>query len=136
MKQPKSILPHLFTLLFCVAVGFKAAAAGSTLTDAEKIKLILSVAEKAKEPRNFYRWQSETSGNNLLAAGDYNEKLFKYFMNMPVDADHFAGGRGVYYAEDISSSAQFIRGDGKGSLIEVRIPKGMPTLDLTDEKTK
>ncbi|MDZ4085099.1 MAG: hypothetical protein U1E10_19305, partial [Bdellovibrionales bacterium] len=123
------------TLLLFLVTAFSFQAGASDLTREEKIKRIMSVAEKAKEPRNFYRWQSETSGNNLLAAGEYNEKLFNYFMTMTIDEAHFAGGRGVYYAENITSSAQFIRGDGKGSLIEVRIPKGMPTLDLTNQKT-
>lgn len=132
------ILLYHFAVLLIVAfaaLGVETGAAKMSLSDEEKIKRIMSLTEKAKAPRNFYRWQSETSGNNLLQAGEYNEKLFTYFMTMEVDKDHFAGGRGVYYAEDITSSAQFIRGDGKGSLIEVRIPKGMPTLDLTNSET-
>lgn len=143
MKLLKTLSSFVLNfVLFFAVVGFSlvstalnAFASDTRLTDADKIKRIMSVAEKAKEPRNFYRWQSETSGNNLVAAGEYNEKLFNYFMSMTVDSAHFAGGRGVYYAEDITSSSQFIRGEGKGSLIEVRIPKGMPTLDLTNRET-
>jgi hypothetical protein len=105
------------------------------LTSKEKIQRILSIAKPSTSERIFYRWQSETSGNTLLKEAEYTEKRFNYFMGMTLDPDHFVMGQGVYYAEDITSSAQFIRGDGKGSLIEVHVPKDTPVLDLTSQET-
>jgi hypothetical protein len=103
----------------------------SALTREEKIKRLIQMAVPSAEDRVFYRWQSQDSTRNLIESQEFNEKLYKYFMDMKIDYQHFAMGRGVYYSEDLTNSAHFIRDQGGGDLLEVRIKKGMPTLDLT-----
>ncbi len=125
-----------FLLLFFLLVfGNVVRLSARETTDAEKIQLIMKVAKPSSEDKIYYRWQSEKSGTNLVNAKEYTEQLFNYFMGMKVDDAHFAAGTGVYFSEDLTNSAQFIRGGGKGSLIEVHIRKGMPTLDLRSAET-
>ena len=78
----------------------------------------------------YYRWQSTTSGENLVGQGTLNEATNRYFMGLTRRA---VAGPGIYLASDALSSDEYLPLDG-GNLVEVRIAKGTPLLDLTDDR--
>jgi hypothetical protein len=102
---------------------------------AEKRRRVEQAADRMPDDVVMYRWQSKASGEKLISEKSFTDKLYDYFMGMEDDGAHFAAGRGIYAAENPHSSSQFVRGDDDGSLIEVRIAKGTPYLDMEDPKT-
>jgi hypothetical protein len=97
-----------------------------------KRDLIEAIATPLSEDAVMYRWQSKVSGDKLIEEKIFTDKLYSYFMAMKIDREHFAAGKGIYASENPHSSSRFVRGDDKGSLIEVRISKGTKAIDLSD----
>lgn len=99
-----------------------------------KKELIEKLAQPLSEDKIFYRWQSRSSGDHLISSGKFTNNLHKYFMGMKIDRTTMVAGHGVYICENPHGSSQFIRGVDEGSLIEVKIKKGTPYLDLTNSE--
>ncbi|MCY4643711.1 MAG: hypothetical protein OXB88_03750 [Bacteriovoracales bacterium] len=123
---------RIFIFIFLSLVGSNAFGQ----TDEEKRKIIESVAKGFDGKKIFYRWQSKKAGDNLLAQGEFTDKLYDYFMGMEIDRQHFQAGHGVYVSENPYDSSSFIRGDDEGSLIQVEVDKDAKYIDLEDHKTR
>ncbi|MCY4643712.1 MAG: hypothetical protein OXB88_03755 [Bacteriovoracales bacterium] len=122
---------RIFIFIFLSLVGPNAFGQ----TDEEKRKIIESVAKSFDGKKIFYRWQSKKAGDNLLAAGEFTDELYDYFMGMDLNADHFAAGQGLYVSDNPYDSAIFIRGNDKGSLIQVEVDEKLKYISLSDPET-
>ncbi len=105
------------------------------LSPDEARAVYLRLAKKFPQRKIFYRWQSRTSGLNLVRAQTYSGKIYDYFMKMPFNSYTMHGGRGIYVAETLYTSSRFIRGSTEGSIIEIAVEAGTPFIDLEDPET-
>ncbi|MBS1963735.1 MAG: hypothetical protein JST04_16110 [Bdellovibrionales bacterium] len=131
LPSPRAIAIALL-LAASVVVGGSAEAA---LTPDQARAVYASLAKRFPKRKVFYRWQSRTSGLNLVRAETFTGKIYDYFMDMPFNSNTMHGGRGLYVAETLYTSSRFIRGNAEGSLIEVVIDEGTPFIDLEDPAT-
>ena len=122
MQKIKQIIFLCFLFTKCLS-----SFAFVNIIDAKKIAFIENLAEPLLEDKTFYRWQSETSKDNLLSAEELTSDLHNYFMSMKTDPKRQAMGKGVYVAQDPVSSKDF----GE-TLIEVEIKQGQKFLDITN----
>ena len=124
-----TIAPFLRLCLVCLlANSLFIDSALARLSDQKKQDFIERLAELSKERKVFYRWQSETSRQNLLDAGEMTPQLYKYFSK--ISKNDFSGA-GLYAAEDPSFSSHF----GE-TLIQIEIEPGYRFLDLTDSNVR
>lgn len=114
----------IISLLF--SMNFQLFAQTKPTVDIEAV--LSELAEPLQEEVLFYRWQSTVSGENLHKIGKMTEQLDKHFMAMQMNT---VAGPGIYMAGHPESSSSYLPKEG-GNLIEVRIKKGTPFLNLQD----
>ena len=116
----------MIEILTAIAMHVIPASARDPAADAFARKVIAAHAKPLEQDQVFYRWQSTESGENLVRSGTMNQTTNAYFMGQK---RNIVAGPGVYMASSELSSASYLPDRG-GNLIEVRIPKGTPVLDV------
>ena len=112
-------------LAILILNGAPITVAAKMMTEAE---FVAKYAHVLDDDRVYYRWQSTTSGENLARVGTMTDGLNRHFMDMQGGT---MAGPGVYVADKPLSSSAFLPKDG-GNLVEVRVAKGTPVLNLMD----
>ncbi|MBF0300701.1 MAG: hypothetical protein HQK51_18450 [Oligoflexia bacterium] len=113
-------------------------------SEGEKIAIIMSLAKKLPSDKIYYNWNDKKRVEERIREKIWSdEEIQKMLEKARVDPAkgvgwHSLAGKGIYLAEDPYSSSiyasEMFAKDG-GALFEIKIEKGVPYIDLTDDKT-